>query len=88
MILRNEKYEEIAVKTHNENLSLWTFIITMKRRVNDTYNTMVLIDRKGSFQTDDEIEIIFKQLKNTLEELDIYLNERIEEKENSNKEIQ
>lgn len=46
-----------------------TFYEELKRRVNESNSRLKQIDRLGSFEADDETGVIFKELKDIVNEL-------------------
>lgn len=46
-----------------------SFYADLKSRMNESYSRLKQIDRIGSFESDDETGIIFKELKDTINDL-------------------
>lgn len=57
---------EVAEKYNNE---LFEYIFYMENTINNMYSAMKAIDRRGSFEADDEVGYFFKSLKEMIEEL-------------------
>lgn len=70
-----EEELEIAISQSDD---AWTYIQFIKNELSKTYEHMKIIDRNGSFQSDDETGIIFKNILKLLENLDQYINKEIE----------
>ena len=47
----------------------------IRKRISDTHNQMLEIDTLGAFEADDDVGIIFTELKNLVDELQNYINE-------------
>ena len=47
----------------------------IRQRIFDTYTQMGEIDTLGAFESDDDVGIIFKELKSLVDELRNYINE-------------
>jgi len=56
-----------------------SFIIDVKNKVEDTYEKMKSIDEIGVFEADDEVGLIFNDLKDLLRNLEKYINQSIGE---------
>jgi hypothetical protein len=57
---------EVAEKYNNE---LSGYLTYMENTINEMYSVMKAIDRRGSFEADDEVGYFFKSLKEMVEEL-------------------
>ena len=60
---------------------LETWIESYAQRVIDTQETLKEIDDKGSFEADDEIGVVFTSIKETIQELNQYIEEDTNAKE-------
>tara|TARA_Y100000592_G_C5347978_1_gene257477 strand:+ start:486 stop:740 length:255 start_codon:yes stop_codon:yes gene_type:complete len=56
---------------------LETWIEDYAQRVKDTKNVLSEIDDKGTFEADDEIGVVFKSIKETVDELNEITEEEI-----------
>lgn len=72
---KNEKLLKEAKKyfddLEKENDNYFNVIISIRGRVRDSLQKMRTLDRIGAFESDDEVGFIFKELSNTIEELDL-----------------
>ena len=66
---KQEKLEEYIEELENSNTNYYTFYNDLKQMSNESYSRMRQIDRIGSFESDDEIGFIFKDIKLIIEEL-------------------
>jgi hypothetical protein len=66
---KQEKLEEYIEELENSNTNYYTFYNDLKQMSNESYSRMRQIDRIGSFEADDEIGFIFKDIKLIIEEL-------------------
>ncbi len=66
---KQEKLEEYIEELENSNTNYYTFYTDLKKLSNESYSRMRQIDRIGSFESDDEIGFIFKDIKLIIEEL-------------------
>lgn len=48
---------------------------SVRQRISDTYTQMREIDTLGAFESDDDVGIIFSELKTLVDELQNYINE-------------
>ena len=56
---------------------LETWVEDYAQRINDTNNVLKEIDSKGTFEADDEIGVVFKSIKETVDELNEITEEEI-----------
>ena len=70
-----KKYESLE-SIAQENLE---FILSVRARVLSQRSYLKQLDRKGAFESDDEVGIFFKELKKIINDITLYLE--IEEKE-------
>tara|TARA_R100000657_G_C4625852_1_gene74951 strand:+ start:524 stop:808 length:285 start_codon:yes stop_codon:yes gene_type:complete len=66
---KQEKLEEYIEELENSNTNYYAFYNDLKKISNESYSRMRQIDRLGSFEADDEIGFIFKDIKLIIEEL-------------------
>jgi len=52
-----------------------TTLSDIRQRINKSYTQMTEIDTLGAFESDDDVGIIFKELKNLVDELQNYTND-------------
>ena len=73
ILLITETYVVWNLMRKQEMLESWVenFITTIEKIDQDLNN----IDYRGSFETDDEVGAIFKEIKNTLKQLDQFKEE-------------
>jgi hypothetical protein len=57
---------EVAEQYNDE---LYAYIVYMEKTINEMYSVLKAIDRRGSFEADDEVGYFFKSLKEMVEEL-------------------
>jgi len=68
LLKESKKYFDDLEK---ENDNYFNIILSIRGRVRDSLQKMRTLDRIGSFESDDEVGFIFKELSNTIEELDL-----------------
>lgn len=68
LLIESEKYLNELEK---ENDNYFNVILSIRSRVRDSLATMRTLDRIGSFESDDEVGIVFKKLSKTIEDLDL-----------------
>ena len=59
---KQEKLEDYIEELENSNTNYYTFYNDLKKMSNESYSRMRQIDRIGSFEADDEIGFIFKDI--------------------------
>lgn len=75
------KYDELE-KVAQENVD---FILSIRSRVLSQQSYLKQLDRKGAFESDDEVGYFFKELKKIINDISFYLeveNEQTQEEEN------
>lgn len=65
-----EEEIEIAISQSDD---AWTYVLFIQKELDKTYKNMKIIDRNGSFQSDDETGSTFKSLLSLLENLNKYI---------------
>jgi len=78
----NKKYSELeSIAMENQE-----FIFSIRNRVLSQRSYLRQLDRIGSFESDDEVGIFFKELKKIITDISIYLEleEEVEEEPTSN----
>jgi len=58
-----------------ENDKLIAFIEALDTRLLQTYLKMKMVDKRGSFSTDDEVGFAFQEILQALKDLHIFINE-------------
>lgn len=74
------KYDELE-KVAQENVD---FILSIRSRVLSQQSYLKQLDRKGAFESDDEVGYFFKELKKIINDISFYLevdNEQTQEEE-------
>ena len=62
------------IEAYNKYISdLETFIVNMQTNVTTWVNQLYEIDKKGSFEADDEVGVFFKKLKTLMGEIKEYV---------------
>ena len=74
VLKKNETFEENQNFIVEENEQLWEYIVFTQNDIAKIIEQMKMIDRHGSFQTDDEVGIVFRRLQHTIENLENYIN--------------
>lgn len=77
----NKKYSELeSIAMENQE-----FIISIRNRVLSQRSYLRQLDRIGSFESDDEVGIFFKELKKIITDISVYLEleEEVEEEPTS-----
>jgi hypothetical protein len=73
LLRKNEKLEDTVEQADVDIEGYETWFATFRLKVLETYNKMKEVDRKGSFEADDEIGFIFKELKQVMEDLNTHV---------------
>ena len=73
VLKKNETFEENQNFIVEENEDLWEYIVFTQNDIAKIIEQMKLIDRHGSFQTDDEVGIVFRRLEACVNELNHYI---------------
>lgn len=72
-------YLDTISELDSENSKLLEFLVELQKRSFDNYTKLKQIDRRGSFESDDEVGFAFKYLKSNIIDIkdfiDKYLNE-------------
>lgn len=71
------KLEKLMVFTQ----TYLTFIANLYFRYRDTFTRLKEVDRRGSFEADDEVGFIFKDIYSQLEELDQFIKKYVNQDE-------
>jgi hypothetical protein len=66
---QQEKLEEYVEDLENSNVEYYQFFNQLKNIVSDSHSRLRAIDRRGAFQSDDEIGWIFKEIQTIVEML-------------------
>ena len=66
---KNTKYQKIYQEQESDIMDLTNYILDVKEKIDSTYNTLLEVDMKGSFQSDDEVGVVFDEIKKITEEL-------------------
>lgn len=87
LILRNERYEEVAIKIHNENVEYTNFIFDIQKMVIAATREMDDIDSRGILEKDDDVGVTFSKLHAVTKQLEqfITLNIKIEDEQTEEK---
>ena len=72
--LENE-YQSISNKSEEDSL----FIFSIRNRIMSQRSYLKQLDRKGAFESDDEIGYFFKELKKIVNDISLYFDAEIEE---------
>lgn len=81
LLKKVEKYEEVNENMYHHLVEYDDFIETVQTETNNAYNQMKKIDRRGGFASDDEVGLVFKQLKAVVENLNTFVNGEEKEEE-------
>lgn len=80
-----EKLESLLKDSYSENDELFDFIVEINQRLYEDYETLKEVDKRGSFESDDEVGFVFVTIKNTIEDsyafVNKYINPKNEEEE-------
>ena len=69
LLRKIEANEDYVEDLENSNTNYYTFFEDIKKQINRSNSHMKQIDRLGSFESDDEIGFIFKEIKDIMEKL-------------------
>ena len=69
LMRKNEEYEDLVSELEKSNEEYELLFMDMKRTLNDSASRMRQIDRLGSFESDDEVGHVFRELKDIVEKL-------------------
>tara|TARA_R100001509_G_C4687801_1_gene155785 strand:+ start:90 stop:374 length:285 start_codon:yes stop_codon:yes gene_type:complete len=69
LLRKLEANEDYVSDLEDSNTEYYTFFDSLKKRMNQSNSKLKQIDRLGSFEADDEIGFIFKELKDMIEKL-------------------
>ncbi len=69
LLRKVEASEDYINDLEKSNTDYYTFFDMLKNRINQSNSKLKQIDRLGSFQSDDEIGFIFKEIKDIMEKL-------------------
>lgn len=73
--LKIDKLEDIVAELDAENTELVEFISNFNNRLYNDYEHLKEIDRRGSFESDDEVGFVFVTIKSIIEDSFKYVNE-------------
>lgn len=74
-----DSYNELVDSISERDLTYQKLIKNLLDTYTNTYTTLKRVDRRGSFESDDEIGFVFKNIKNTIFELTEYIKKINEE---------
>jgi predicted PurR-regulated permease PerM len=66
--------EIIASEIQDENQQLLDFISELNRRLYTDFEHLKEIDKRGSFESDDEVGFVFNTIKNIIEDSFVFVN--------------
>ncbi len=69
------KYDKLIIFTE----TYLTFIVNLYLRFKDTHSRLKDVDKRGSFQADDEVGFIFTEINTNIEELHQFLEKYVNE---------
>lgn len=72
-----EKLEKLLKESYSENDELFDFIVEINQRLYEDYETLKEVDKRGSFESDDEVGFVFVTIKNTIEDSYAFVNKFI-----------
>ena len=64
---RQESYEDYIKELEQSNLDYYNFFKALKIRMSESNSKLRTIDRIGSFEADDEVGFIFKELRDIVD---------------------
>lgn len=73
--LKIDKLEDIVAELDEENTELVEFISNFNNRLYNDFEHLKEIDRRGSFESDDEVGFVFVTIKSIIEDSFKYVNE-------------
>jgi hypothetical protein len=73
--LKIDKLEDIVAELDAENTELVEFISNFNNRLYNDFEHLKEIDRRGSFESDDEVGFVFVTIKSIIEDSFKYVNE-------------
>jgi hypothetical protein len=69
-----EKLESLLKDSYSENDELFDFIVEVNQRLFQDYESLKEVDKRGSFESDDEVGFVFNTIKNTVEDSYAFVN--------------
>lgn len=69
-----EKLESLLKDSYSENDELFDFIVEINQRLYQDYESLKEVDKRGSFESDDEVGFVFTTIKNTIEDSYAFVN--------------
>jgi len=82
-----QKYEKLETEyddIFNKSEEDAAFIVSMRRRIMSQRSYLKQLDRRGSFESDDEVGYFFKELKKIINDISSYFDIPTEPDEESN----
>lgn len=73
LLRKNEAQEDIIEQASKDVAGYEDWFATFRLKVLESYNKLKEVDRKGSFEADDEVGFIFKELKQVIEDLNTHV---------------
>jgi hypothetical protein len=84
--LKINKLEEILAEVEDENSDLVEFISNFNNRLFNDYEHLKEVDRRGSFESDDEVGFVFVTIKSIIEDSFKYVNEYLKSEKSNGEE--
>lgn len=72
---RIENYEKIIQGLDEENFKILEFISSINQKLFSNYENLKEVDRRGSFEADDEVGFVFVTIKEMVQETFLFVNE-------------
>ena len=69
-LIRQEKLEEYISELESSNTEYNTFFKTLRTRISDSNSALKAVDRRGAFQSDDEVGFVFSEMRRIIDDLD------------------
>lgn len=84
--VRLYKYRNLLEESYLESENLLDFISEINRRLHDDYKALKEVDKRGSFESDDEVGFVFTNIKKTVEDSYIFVNKYLKQESDAEKE--
>jgi hypothetical protein len=69
-LLRQENFQQYINDLEQSNVEYFEFFKTLRSRVHESNYKLRNLDRRGAFESDDEVGFIFSEMKQIIDDLD------------------
>lgn len=76
-----DRYDQIISEINEENGELLDFISKINIKLFEDFEQLKVVDKRGSFEADDEVGFVFVTIKNIIEESFLFVNNFLNSKE-------